>query len=255
MTDGEKPQGVALFDMDGTLLPWDTQYLFSCFVVRRHPWRRLFVLFYLLCLPLYLLGIWDEMRMKRAYLCYLWRLSAETVRRYAEEFASLAEGWVYPELRKRLQEDREEGRECIMVSASPAFYAEPLGRLLGFDSVLGTDVELTGRMPLMPELPLGNNKGVVKVERLRRLGVLPAEGVRRDAVAYSDSSADMPMLCACGRQVLVNPSSSLSGDSRVVTAECLFPPLPWKGRWEKLAWVVLFVLGTISISRRNRMIY
>lgn len=250
MTDDEKAVGVALFDMDGTLLPWDTQYLFSCFVVRRHPWRRLFLLFYLACLPLYFLGIWDERRMKRAYLSYLWRLPAESVRRYAGEFASLAEGWVYPELRERLRKHREEGAECIMISASPAFYAEPLGRLLGFDSVLGTDVVLTGNMPLMPELPLGNNKGRVKVERLRRMGVLPPEGVRQDAVAYSDSVADMFMLCSCGRQVLVNPSISLAKDVRLAGAECLYPPRPWKSKWGKAWRMGLFVLGMISISKR-----
>ena len=45
MTDERKEGGLALFDMDGTLLPWDTQYVFSCFVVQRHPWRRLLLLF------------------------------------------------------------------------------------------------------------------------------------------------------------------------------------------------------------------
>ena len=159
MTDERKEGGLALFDMDGTLLPWDTQYVFSCFVVQRHPWRRLLLLFYLACLPLFFLGIWDETRMKRAFLCYLWRLPPETVLQYGREFAELADAWVYPELRERLQRHRNSGDACIMVSASPSFYAEPLGMLLGFDAVLGTDVALDGRMPLMPELPLGNNKG------------------------------------------------------------------------------------------------
>ena len=38
-------------------------------------------------------------------------------------------------------------------------YVKPLGELLGFDEVLGTDVLLEERMPAMPELPNGNNKG------------------------------------------------------------------------------------------------
>lgn len=64
--------------------------------------------------------------------------------------------------------------------------------LLGFDAVLGTDVALDGRMPLMPELPLGNNKGKVKVERLRNMGVLPESGIREGSIAYSDSAAVFP---------------------------------------------------------------
>lgn len=123
--------------MDGTLLPWDTQYVFSCFVLRLHPWRRLLVLLFLACIPLYVLRIWDENRMKRAYLIYLWGLPAETVREYGRKFGSLAQEWIYPELKERLEEHRKKGDLCLMVSASPTFYAEPLGELLGFDGSSG----------------------------------------------------------------------------------------------------------------------
>ena len=187
MTDDLSERGVALFDMDGTLLPWDTQYVFSCFVLRLHPWRRLLVLLFLACIPLYVLRIWDENRMKRAYLIYLWGLPAETVREYGRKFGSLAQEWIYPELKERLEEHRKKGDLCLMVSASPTFYAEPLGELLGFNGVLGTDVLLDGRMPAMPELPNGNNKGQIKVERLRERKVLPEHGVLDNAAAYSDS--------------------------------------------------------------------
>lgn len=157
MTDDWKKRGAALFDMDGTLLPWDTQYIFSCFVVRRHPWRRLLIFLFLACIPLYILRIWDENRMKRAYLMYLWGLPAETVREYGRKFAEMAQEWIYPELKERLAGYRKKGYLCLMVSASPSFYVKPLGELLGFDEVLGTDVLLEERMPAMPELPNGNN--------------------------------------------------------------------------------------------------
>lgn len=248
MTDERKEGGLALFDMDGTLLPWDTQYVFSCFVVRRHPWRRLLLLFYLACLPLFFLGIWDETRMKRAFLCYLWRLPTETVLQYGREFARLAFAGVYPELRERLQRHQERGDACIMVSASPSFYAEPLGMLLGFDAVLGTDVALDGRMPLMPELPWGNNKGRAKVERLRNMGILPENGIPEDSIAYSDSAADIPMLLACRRQVLVNPSRKLKTNPRLGGAECLYPSTPWRNSLEKKWEIALFVMGMIRLS-------
>lgn len=248
MTDEERSAGVALFDMDGTLLPWDTQYVFSCFVVRRHPWRRLLILFYLACLPLYFLKIWDETRMKRAYLIYLWGLPSETVRQYGKEFGSLAQNWIYPELEERLRKHRRRGENCFMVSASPTFYAEPLGSLLGFDGVFGTDVVLNGRVPMMPELPLGNNKGRVKVERLRSLGILPEDGVLKNSVAYSDSSADVPMLLSCERQVLVNPSSALRADQRFTGAERLHPARPWKSGIGKIWKMLLFVIGMTDVN-------
>ena len=135
-----------------------------------------------------------------------------------------------------------------MVSASPSFYAEPLGRFLGFDAVLGTDVVLDDRMPLMPELPLGNNKGKVKVERLRNMGILPENGIPEDSIAYSDSTADIPMLLACRRQVLVNPSRKLKTNPRLDGAECLYPSTPWRNSLEKKWEIALFVMGMIRLS-------
>ena len=159
---------------------------------------------------------------------YLWGLPAETVREYGRKFAEMAQEWIYPELKERLAEYRKKGYLCLMVSASPSFYVKPLGELLGFDEVLGTDVLLEERMPAMPKLPNGNNKGAVKVERLRERNVLPEHGVLENAVAYSDSAADLPMLLSCRRKVLVNPSPALKEDRLLDGAECLYPARPWK---------------------------
>lgn len=76
---------------------------------------------FLACIPLYILRIWDENRMKRAYLMYLWGLPAETVREYGRKFAEMAQEWIYPELKERLAEYRKKGYLCLMVSASPSF--------------------------------------------------------------------------------------------------------------------------------------
>ena len=137
---------------------------------------------------------------------------------------------------------RKKGYLCLMVSASPSFYVKPLGELLGFDEVLGTDVLLEERMPAMPKLPNGNNKGAVKVERLRERNVLPEHGVLENAVAYSDSAADLPMLLSCRRKVLVNPSPALKEDRLLDGAECLYPARPWKGRFGKIWRIGFFVM-------------
>ncbi len=237
------PYRIALFDMDGTLLPWDTQYLFSCYVVRRHAWRRLFLVFFIACVPLYLVRILSETQMKRIYLSYLWGLSAEQVKRYGEDFAAEVETWVYPELRECLRAHLAEGTECVMVSASPTFYAEPLGRRLGFHAVLGTDVILEEKLPAVPHLTHGNNKGGEKVRRLRAMGLLPEQGIREDAIAYSDSMADYPMLAAVGARVLVNPGKSFKKSYRLNHTEQIYPMRPWRGRLKKCLLVLSFVLG------------
>lgn len=44
--------GLALFDLDQTLVPWDTQLLFCNCVLREEPWRRVYLLVFLPFLPL-----------------------------------------------------------------------------------------------------------------------------------------------------------------------------------------------------------
>ena len=109
-------------------------------------------------------------------------------------------------------------------------------------------------MPAMPELPNGNNKGQIKVERLRERKVLPEHGVLDNAAAYSDSGADMPMLLSCGQRVLVNPSPSLKEDERLAGAECLYPARPWRGKLGKIWKIALFVMGMVNINVRKSMI-
>ena len=38
-----RPAGIALFDLDGTLIAWDCQLLFRHYVLRREPWRGIFL--------------------------------------------------------------------------------------------------------------------------------------------------------------------------------------------------------------------
>ena len=163
----------------------------------------------------------------------------------------MAQEWIYPELKERLAGYRKKGYLSLMVSASPSFYVKPLGELLGFDEVLGTDVLLEERMPAMPELPNGNNKGAVKVERLRERNVLPEHGVLENAVAYSDSAADLPMLLSCRRRVLVNPSPALKED-RLDARGVSYPAVP-EGRFGKIWRIGFFVMGLVDVNNVKSM--
>lgn len=42
----------AFFDLDHTLLPFDTQALFCNFILQREGWRRVWLLWFLPCVPL-----------------------------------------------------------------------------------------------------------------------------------------------------------------------------------------------------------
>lgn len=219
------PPGIALFDLDGTLIAWDCQLLFRHFIVRREPWRGIFLPVFLGYVPL--AGLLGTERMKRVFLTYLWRMEPEKIARYSREFAESVMPLIYPEVRAMLERKRAEGHFTILASASPEFYVAEIGRILGFDLTLGTLVEMG---PFFP--PLVNHKGSEKVRRLRE--VLPASyfenGRLRHCHGYTDSRADLPMLELCGSTTVVNPSPELTALAEKNGWEIVRPARPWTSR-------------------------
>ena len=77
---------VALFDMDGTLFPVDSQLRFAGWVLRRYGWRRLYLGAVVPCGILRALHVLNTEQMKRIFLCYAWRMPAEHLRAECEDF-------------------------------------------------------------------------------------------------------------------------------------------------------------------------
>ena len=219
------PPGIALFDLDGTLLAWDCQLLFRHFVLRREPWRGIFLPVFLAFLPL--AGLLGAGRMKRVFLSFLWRMDPEILARYSREFAASLMPAIYPELREKLERQRAAGHLLVLASASPEFYVAEIGRQLGFDLTLGTPVGLGAFFPA-----LENHKGAAKVARLQKL--LPTSyfenGKLRHCHGYTDNRADLPMLALCGSATVVNPSPRLAALAEMSGWEIVRPARPWKSR-------------------------
>lgn len=227
-------RGLALFDFDGTLIPWDTQLLFADFVLRRAPWRRIYLPVFASFLPVgVVLG--DE-GLKRVFLSYLWGVDRDEldgwVKAFVEERVARA---CYPEMLERLARHREAGHLTVLASASPWFYIEEVGRVLGFDLAVGTPVEFGRRVPLFPELR--NHKGAEKVRRLSEVLGAP-DGKWANSHGYTDSTADLPMMACCENGTVVNPSLRLLQAAEPEGWEVVRPTLPWRGRRDK-AWRVL----------------
>lgn len=235
---------IALFDMDGTLFPGDSQLRFAGHILSRHPLRRLYLLFILPVAILTALRICRPSFMKRAFLSYLWRMKRSTIEREAELFVhqELIPA-IYPEIRKRLRHHQNNGDTCVLVSASPDFYTDIFGRVMGFSAVCATPFVWRDRMPLLPKISLpGNNKGMNKVVRLQSSNLITTASPLPDSVCYTDSKADLPMLSLCERGVLVNPSSLLI-KKVLENVEILTLPLPWKSNWGKLVFLLRKMCG------------
>jgi len=232
------PPGIALFDLDGTLLAWDCQLLFRHFLLRREPWRGVFLPLFLAALPG--AGLLGTRRMKRAFLSYLWRIDPEQLEQHSRDFARSLLPAFYPELLAQIERHRASGHFLILSSASPECYVAAIGRMLGFDLALGTPVQ-TG--PLFPQLQ--NHKGGAKVVRLREL-LPPAYfegGKLRHCHGYSDSRADLPMLLLCDCATVVNPSNRLAALAENSGWDIVRPARPWKSRAGFAVRVLALVLG------------
>lgn len=232
------PKGIALFDLDGTLIAWDCQLLFRHFVVRREPWRAMFLPIFLIFLPL--IGLLGDEGMKRVFLCYLWKMDPETLARYSKEFAAALRPAIYPEMIDKLEKHRREGHLLILASASPEFYVAEIGRELGFDLTLGTPVEFGHFFP-----DLENHKGTAKVTRLYQL--LTASYFENGRLArchgYTDSRADLPMLSLCQSATVVNPSHELTAQAEESGWEIVRPARPWKTRMGYDFRVLMLLIG------------
>lgn len=238
MTLPETPPGIALFDMDGTLLAWDCQLLFRHHVIRAEPWRAFSVPLFLAFLPFAkLLGTEN---MKRVFHCFLWKMPPDRLAELSGEFAEKLMPSIYPELKSALAAHKTAGHLTILSSASPECYAAEVGRLLGFDISLGTVLENNLFFP-----DLTNHKGENKVTRLREL--LPTSyftgGKLLNSHGYTDSTADLPMLAVCDKATVVNPKPSLSKLAEQNGWPILRPARPWKSPFEKALRVFALLLA------------
>ena len=150
--------------------------------------------------------------MKRVFLNYLAGMNAEVLDGYAREFVEeLIPHGLYSEIVEIVEKHKAEGRLTILNSASPEIWVKYISEKLGFDYYYGTRVEIGKCVALFPEIIGKNNKGNVKIGRMKKL--FPEdweEGqVLPDSYGYSDSHADIPMLMLCERNVMVHPTEKL----------------------------------------------
>jgi HAD superfamily hydrolase (TIGR01490 family) len=157
----------------------------------------------------YTLGVLDHERVARIVVAEI-RGMPETVlaARCDDWFPRYVERHVTDAGREAVRRHREAGHLCAIVTGASPYTSRPLARLLGIDHVVSTVFELDAerRFTGRPEMPLCLGPG--KVERAERLA--QAQGFRlEDAVFYTDSISDLPLLERVAEPVAVNPDPRL----------------------------------------------
>ncbi|MGB4246096.1 MAG: HAD family hydrolase [Pseudohongiellaceae bacterium] len=125
------------------------------------------------------------------------------------------EPMILPASLRLLQEHRNKGDFCLIITATNRFITEPIAERLGVDALIATDLEMvddcyTGKVDGIPSFQAGK---VVKLDKW--LSDRAQENANHhaftmaDSVFYSDSFNDLPLLEKAARAVAVDPDAKL----------------------------------------------
>ena len=200
--------GVAVFDLDRTLIPGSSLAMFGRELVRRGLVSRRTVARHAALEALFQrrgLGGARIDRLVRELLELSSGVDAEPLLAAARAMGPHLVAGVHPTARFLVEHHRQAGDFCIIVSASPQELVEAITSAIGAHRAVGTrvgvrDGVLTGRL----DGPFCYGAG--KLEALdREVGRLDLTM----ATGYADSGSDLPLLEQCGTAVAVNPDAEL----------------------------------------------
>ena len=201
------PRWLAVFDLDGTLTWRDTLMLFLLSFLRRHPWR----VFGLWRLPFALLSFVARGRDRGALKSRVIRmLMGGAARTDVDACAAAFVDTLRPPRRLRpaalaaVEAHRAAGDHLVLLSASPDLYVPRIGRYLGFERTLCTELAWRAER-LDGGLRTANRRGA---EKLRCLSWLRTQYPGLPIVAYGNSAADLDHLRQADRALLVNGNAA-----------------------------------------------
>ena len=204
----------ALFDMDRTLVRIETASVYVKYQreigeasLRDLARTSLWVL-------QYTMGILDAQRVAERVLMSI-RGLPETVlaARCDDWFCRYVERHIACAGREAVRKHQQAGDLCAIVTGTSPYASWPLARRLGIDHVVSTvfEIDAEGRFTGKPQMPLCLGQG--KVERAKELA-RRCNFRLEDAIFYTDSVSDLPLLELVGEPVAVNPDPRLGRIAR-----------------------------------------
>ncbi|MEA3107869.1 MAG: phosphatidylglycerophosphatase [Gammaproteobacteria bacterium] len=200
---------VAIFDLDGTLTWRDTLLPFLTGYALRHPVRLLALWRLPLAIAAYLAHRDRGLLKSRVIRAIMGGDLRSTIEAWAESFvAGLKRRRVFrPAALAAVEAHRAAGDRLVLLSASPDLYVPGIGRLLGFDLTLCTEVQwrhiASEEDRLDGALRTPNRRDE---EKSRCLAWLRAQYPNLPVIAYGNSRSDIPHLREADRALLVNGS-------------------------------------------------
>ncbi|WP_280151514.1 HAD family hydrolase [Piscinibacter sp. XHJ-5] len=202
---------IALFDLDHTLIPFDSGAAFARHLIDLGVLDAGFEAQYLDHCRRYVEGTLDMVAMHRFTVGALGRHEADALAQWLREFRSAIAQRVPPAARELVREHQAAGHRCALVTATTRFVAEPFGEALGLADVLATEPEVDEEGRYTGEI-VGH--ACFREHKLSHVQAwLARAGAAWDDVErswfYSDSINDLPLLQAVSDPVVVDPDPML----------------------------------------------
>jgi HAD superfamily hydrolase (TIGR01490 family) len=206
---------LALFDLDHTLIPFDSGLAWTRFLVAHGGVLPAgFDEHYLDHCRRYAAGTLSIEALHRLAVAPLGPYPRSDLAGWVDHFEREMAGQIPPASLDLVDRHRGAGDLCVLVTATTRFIAEPFGRLFGIAHVLATeaatvdcrpDSVMTGEIDGMP------CHGRHKLERVTQW--LDASGMRladfEQSWFYSDACGDLPLLEAVSHPVAMHPEPRL----------------------------------------------
>lgn len=200
----------ALFDLDHTLIPFDSGMAWTRFLAARGALPADAEAVYQGYCQQYVDGRLDIRALHSASVAPLAAFDLDTLAQWAAQFEAEMAPRVPQAMRALVRGHQQAGHLCAIVTATTRFIAEPFGRLFGGIDVLATRSRVVeGRLD-------GGIEGEPCFGPHKRAHVdawLAGHGTRLGALErawfYSDSASDLPLLEAVSDPVAVAPDARL----------------------------------------------
>ena len=207
-------QRLALFDLDHTLIPFDSGMAWTRFLVREGALDADAEARYLGFCQQYVAGTLDIHAMVRANLLPLAAFEPAQMQAWRERFEAEIVAQLPAAMRTLVQGHRERGDLCAMVTATERTVAEPFARAFGIEHLIATEGEQVDGRPTgeIVGLPCFREHKVTRVQAWLAAGQGDAPrtiGGFDESTFYSDSINDLALLEAVTRPVAVRPDERL----------------------------------------------